>query len=81
MYGGFGSIKYGITGLGHIDFEPISLTIVQGAFDGCSQTSEGSCKIADIVRKLDRRDREILDHGGCTAGGERKNNISNKEIE
>ena len=42
---------------------------------------KGGSKFADIIRKLDRRDREVLDQRGRAAGSEGKNNVSNKEIE
>ena len=56
-------------------------TILQGASKGFMEAIKSGSKIADVVRKLDRRDQEVLDQRLGATGSKGKNDVGNKEIE
>ena len=82
-FGGVGcTIEYSVTGFGYVDFEAVSVTIL---YCGVYRVADaGGCggEVADFIRKLYGRDREVVEGGGgFTVVTECKYKVCNKEVE
>ena len=62
--GGSSAVEDGVTRFGDIYCEAVGTTVLYGGMDGLADTCRGGGEIADVIRKLDGRDWEVVEVGG-----------------
>ena len=73
--GGSGAVENSVTRFGDIYCEAVGTTVLNSGIDGLADACRGGGEIADVIRKLDGRDWEVVEVGGVTIGAESKNEV------